>query len=596
MNLSSMNITNFKKQISSEIYLRGKDYYENGNVTDLNNLDNGHWIAEVEGNYDDYNVDINLDDHGNVKNYSCDCPYEGIICKHVVAVLLEIEENIDMLKLVSFDNPDTLMEKLHENVKASKSMNKPNETIPEWQTILNDVSDNELRDFVLNYAKHNQEFQNELVIVLSKAQKEINTEKYQKIIAHNFNKMSDRYGYIEYGDVDSAMETVDGLLEKAEDYLSEKYLHEAFSIVSAISIECINAIQIMDDSSGQCGGAIGISFDYVNRILENCTDERLNNEIFDWLYVQMQNCDYANYGCSDELETIFFDWSNNPSRLEKAYLFIDQKIKIDDKEKNWRNDYQLLKFLKYKIELLSKEGKKDEVEKIINENLHLSDFRQIKINEALAQNDYKSAIEHINKGILQAEKENHPGTSNNFKTQLLKIYTQQNDIKNIRKMAKELYFDGRYPIEYYRIFKNTFLPNEWENEREKIIFHFTSKQKNYNWGYNFQSNLADVYIEEQMWIQLLNEVKQANQINITEQYSIYLKNNYSNELMILYNNNILKYAENTGRNLYANIVHFLKNMAKLEGGKQEAKDLMHKLLEMYRNRPAMKDEFRSLNW
>jgi len=478
----------------------------------------------------------------------------------------------------------------------NNNFNNPNEAIPEWETILSEISENELRNFVLNYAKHNPDFQNELVIDLSKAQKVINTEKYQKIIAHNFNKMSDRYGYIEYRDVDSAMETVDGLFEKAEDYLSENNLHEVFSIVSAIAIECIKGIQIMDDSNGQCGGAIWISFDFIDRILRNCTDEHLSDEIFDWLYEQIQNCDYSNYGCSDVLETIFFDWANNTPRLEKAYLFIDQQIKVFEKEKNWSNESRLVDFLKYKSNLLAKNGKKEEAEQIINDNLHFNNFRNIKIVDALAENDYKSAIEHLNQGILQAEKDNNSWTSIKYKTQLLSIYIKQKDKKNIRKFSKDLYFEGRYSIEIYRIYKNTFSPIEWENELDKIISHFTKQQKNFKWGYSFQSNLADVFIEEHMWKPLLDSVIKADKISITENYAKYLQNDYSEELLILYKNNILKYAENTGREIYTHIVSFLKNMAKLDGGKQEAKDLMQKLLEMYRNRPAMKDEFSKLGW
>ncbi|HPS72444.1 MAG TPA: SWIM zinc finger family protein [Bacteroidales bacterium] len=569
-----MNIKNFKKEISSEIYYRGEDYYKNGNISDIQKIGKNRWIAEVEGNYGDYNVEINLDDLGNIKNYTCNCPYDGDICKHVVAVLFSIQKDAD----------------------SPTSVHKPQKTIEEWEIILNEISDQELRDFVFHYANHNIEFQDELVISLSKAQKKINTEKYRQIISHTFNIMSNRYGFIEYRDVDAAMIPIDGLLEKAEDYLSENHLHEAFSIASAVAIECLNTIQNMDDSNGSCGGAICMSFDLVDKILEKCNDEKLSNDIFTWLHEQVNNKEYNNYGCGEMLESTFFEWSNNPSRLEKAYHFIDQQIIILENEKKWNNNYRLTELLKYKSKLLIKNGKKEEADHIIDNNLHLDDFRKIKIDEALAQNDYKSAIQHLHQGILQAEKDNYQGIVYRYQTQLLKIYTQQNDQKNIRKIAKDLYFNHHYSTDDYRTYKNTFSSDEWLDEREKIISHFTTKQKNYKWGYFFNSNLADVYIEEQMWKPLLDDVIKADRIETTERYRKYLQNNYSQELLSLYNNNILKYAENTGREIYTNIVSYLKNMAKLEGGLKEAKELMQKLLDMYRNRPAMKDEFRSLNW
>ena len=569
-----MNIKNFKKEISSEIYYRGEDYYKNGNVSDIQKIGKNRWIAEVEGNYGDYNVEINLDDLGNIKNYTCNCPYDGDICKHVVAVLLSIQKDAE----------------------SPISVHKPQKTIEEWEIILNEISDQELRDFVFHYANHNIEFQDELVISLSKAQKKINTEKYRQIISHTFNIMSNRYGFIEYRDVDAAMIPVDGLLEKAEDYLSENHLHEAFSIASAVAIECLNAIQNMDDSNGSCGGAICMSFDLVDKILEKCNDEKLSNDIFAWLHEQVNNKDYNNYGCGEMLESTFFEWSNNPSRLEKACHFIDQQIIILENEKKWNNNYRLTELLKYKRKLLTRNGKKEEADYIIENNLHLDDFRKIKIEEALDQNDYKTAIQHLHQGILQAEKDNYQGIVYRYQTQLLKIYTQQNDQKNIRKIAKDLYFNHHYSTDDYRTYKNTFSSDEWLDEREKIISHFTTKQKNYKWGYFFNSNLADVYIEEQMWKPLMDDVIKSDTIEITERYRKYLEKDFSQELLILYYNNILKYSEKTGREIYANIVGYLKNMAKLEGGLKEAKELMQKLLDMYRNRPAMKDEFKSLNW
>jgi hypothetical protein len=591
-----MNISNFIKQVPSDIYHRGKDYYENGNVSDLQNLDNGRWIAEVEGNYDDYNVEITLDDQGNIKDFECDCPYEGDICKHVVAVLLEINDQLDMQEIEDFDNSKTTSEIGLKETDPSQTSVKTDETIPEWQVILRDISEQELREYIINYANHSVEFQDELVINFSKAQKKINTEKYRQIISHTFDIMSDRFGFIEFRDVDAAMVPVESLLEKADDYLSENHLHEAFSIVSAVAIECLNTVQNMDDSNGSCGGAISISFSLVDKILENCSDTQLSDDIFDWLSEQVNNEDYYNYGCGEVLESTFLEWANNPSRLDKAYRFIDQKIKILENEKKLYNNYRLTELLKYKQNLLTKNGEKEKAEQIINDYLYLNDFRQLKIDEALAKNDYKNAIEHIYQGIQQAEKENHPGTMYRYKTQLFKIYTKQNDQKNIRKIAKELYFDGRHSLENYLIYKNTFSTEEWENERDKIISSFTKQQKNYTWGYLFNSDLAEIYIEEQMWKPLLDEVIKADRIDITDSYRQYLQNQYSQELLILYYNNILKYSENTGREIYAHIVSYLKNMAKLDGGLKEAKELMLKLLEMYRNRPAMKDEFRLLNW
>ena len=69
-----MNLTNFENQISSEIFDRGCDYFENGYVGNLQQLSSEKWEAEIEGNYGDYIIEIDLDNNGNIEDYSCNCP------------------------------------------------------------------------------------------------------------------------------------------------------------------------------------------------------------------------------------------------------------------------------------------------------------------------------------------------------------------------------------------------------------------------------------------------------------------------------------------------------------------------------------------
>lgn len=569
-----MDINDFSKSIPSRIYERGEKYYENGYVSNIQNLGDGKWSADVEGNYDDYSVEIEFDNNKIIKSWQCNCPYEGAICKHVVAVLLTIKDEVASVNITK-------------NGKQKQ---------PEWMDIVNNTSEKELRDFVFEYAQKHRDFQDALIIHLAKTTKEIHIEKYQNIIAHIFDEASDGSGFIFYRDAYAAMRPVYDLLEKADDYLTIGSFCEAFSIAAAVVPECIQAIQNMDDSNGECGGAIYDAFNVVDKILHDCNDSQLSETIFNWIHKQINNRDYDDYGCGDQLEPIFFHWANTPERQKLAHDFIENQIHKSENDDSWSAQYKLTKYLKYKTELLVKEGNKDKAESLINSHLHLSEFRKMKIEQALDQNDFQSAIKHLQAGIKQAGKDSHQGIVHQFKDQLLDIYKQQKNQKNIRKISKELFYENRNSIDYYRIYKGTFPSEDWEKEREILIRSVLKKQTKSLLGYRFQTDLASIYIEEKMWDRLFENVKQANRIEITEQYSIYLKNDYPEELIIMYRNGILKHARNTGRNIYVDIIGYLKNMAKLNGGKVEAKQLMIELLETYKNRPAMKDEFRKLNW
>ncbi|MBU0488943.1 MAG: SWIM zinc finger family protein [Bacteroidetes bacterium] len=567
-----MNLNDFKSLIPPAIFERGNDYFTNGNITDLQQLRSGEWIASVEGNYDDYSVVVNLDKNNNIDNYQCNCPFDRAICKHVTAVLLAIKKE-----------------------QAAPTPSKRNNP-PEWECVIMNTPEKELRDFLLNFAKKDRDFQHDLVVHLSASSKKINPEKYKAIVSRIFNEAGGRNGFIDYRNMFSTMRKINDLLSRAQEHISKGNLHEAFSIVSAVAPECIIAIEDMDDSNGECGGAINDSFDISSEILCACKDVELSNTIFDWLFVQIQNPAYSDYGCNEALDAVFWDWVNTPTRIAIAYQFIDEQLGRVKTETGWCSRYKATKYLKYKIQLLSSEGRLDEVNKIIEDNLHLNEFREMRIDEALSRNDIDGAIQHIHEGIAQAKNDNHPGIVHQLKNKLLDLYKSQNDSKNTRLLSKELFLENKNSITYYKVYKGTFSDDEWVGSCAEMIDELQKTAKGNYWGTKFQSELAAIYIEESMWNKLFGMVKQANNIELVERYSKYLVPHFSDELVILYRDAVFQYAGNTGRNIYISLVRYLKNMAELPGGKSVAKNLMLEILEKYKSRPAMKDEFKQLGW
>ena len=74
----------------THILERGKIYYYEGAVTQLEKTDDGY-SAIVEGS-EDYEVEI-VTDGQRIMDMFCSCPYaaEGNYCKHMAAVLYQIE-------------------------------------------------------------------------------------------------------------------------------------------------------------------------------------------------------------------------------------------------------------------------------------------------------------------------------------------------------------------------------------------------------------------------------------------------------------------------------------------------------------------------
>lgn len=168
-----MNISNFKEQVPLVMLARGLNYFKNGIVASITQVSDGRWLAQLSGNYGDYDVDIEMDENGDISDYFCNCPYDGAICKHVVAVLFSIEK---------------------EQGKGETNTAKKDS----WQELLKNADEEALRDFVFEFAARNKDFRHEFVIQFSQPSlEENNTAYYQNLVSLVVEKYSHR-GYLDY--------------------------------------------------------------------------------------------------------------------------------------------------------------------------------------------------------------------------------------------------------------------------------------------------------------------------------------------------------------------------------------------------------------
>jgi superfamily II DNA or RNA helicase len=88
----AFTIHNFERHVNSTILGRGQKYFKQGYVSNLEREDDT-WVAQVDGSYDEYDVEVTI--HNEVvTDWECSCPYDGEICKHVVATLYEIRKEL----------------------------------------------------------------------------------------------------------------------------------------------------------------------------------------------------------------------------------------------------------------------------------------------------------------------------------------------------------------------------------------------------------------------------------------------------------------------------------------------------------------------
>jgi len=82
---------------SQIIFKRGENIFKTGNYYPENiDFDTQSFSYFVDGNYGDY--DVNVDLAKDTVEHSCTCPYPGEGCKHTVAICLDILDQLDRHK------------------------------------------------------------------------------------------------------------------------------------------------------------------------------------------------------------------------------------------------------------------------------------------------------------------------------------------------------------------------------------------------------------------------------------------------------------------------------------------------------------------
>ncbi len=566
------SLQNFEKQVSNPVLKRGKEYFESGAVTDLKEARAGLWQAEVEGT-DVYEVEIQLTNN-SIKSYSCNCPFDGEICKHVTAVLFAIREE----KIMEIETPKPLS----------------------FDNLLAKVTHKEYKEFVKSYASKNKDFKSAFELAFANKDENVDLgKKYLTALKRIIKKNSDR-GFVGYHDARGLVGDIGTLLADVENLLEKQHFRDAFAISSAMLKEIMNVIQYCDDSDGLIGDTVSEIILLINTVAKNAP-RPLQEAVFEFLMKELKDNEYFEYGdFGYELFGIFEYLGFNLSKSSEFINYVDILLlqftagPYDDFKRNF--------FTTRKIEFLRLSGNSAEVEKLILQNLEIVEVRQGEVNRYIDKRDYTVAKKLINDGIALALKKGHSGTASNWQTELLRIAVLENNISEIRIYTKHFAFDSGFSVAYYSQWKATFTKNEWpaiiEEHIAATVIKITAANevnKGKSWytdNLSLLTVLGPIYIKEGFWDRLLDLVKKETGLDVILHYNTYLSKHYPTEMLALLLPAFELEADRaSSRSHYAYLVAKMKKLIKeMPQFKDGVIAVSEKLKSKYARRPAMVDE------
>jgi len=556
--------------VSPTIADRGTDYYQRGLVTSLEETAKNHWLARVQGTVM-YTVEITFSNDA-VKSWSCDCPYDyGPVCKHVAAVMIALEYQ-DSGKQES----------------SSTQSRQPRQSLEmTFHTLLGETSPDKIIDFLRDYARFHPEIMQEFVARYATPSSQDAWREYVLLIREAARAGADRHGFIDYSSSFRVMQPIHTLVEHAYEMLESKDYQGAWYIARAIIQEVPKLIQRMDDSSGDAGLVTDNALDIIQEIGTATEDANLHDIIFKYLVKNYSRERYTDFGFDETILTVVIDIIRTSNQAEQVKRLLEKRlveVKKDKEDFSYR--YNLQRSLEQQIHFLQQTGKDSEANQIIDENLHIDAFRELRIQQAIDQKEFDRAKSLVQDGIEQSERaKNQYSFTHDWTLWLFRIAQAERDTENIRKYGMQIFLHNGCDFTYYGIFKSTYSTDEWKQELDKLLEHFRGMK--YSPGYV----LAEIFVREDMWEDLLEHLKQEPDLSRLKNYSKYLEDDYPNAILELYGDALRDYADKyTGRKYYREIVRNLKKMRSISGGKKFVESLVDEFRETYPRRPAMMEE------
>lgn len=580
-----ITIFNFENYILPKILERGEDYYASDAVSELKEYPSGEWHATVSGT-DDYEVTISLSGD-EIISWECDCPYDGSICKHVVATLMAIRHN---------RNEGNTSQYLHDNTPQAVVLEKATAEIfhdSEVEQILSFAEPCQLSDFVLEYASSHIDFKEALMQrFLPERQDEKLSAEYEQEIEACFESSS-AYGRSScYGryyepeiDWDEVYGKLNGYLAKATLLFQHKALNEA----AVITLQILHSVGsnyldggLMDMYEGDVGYICEAAGELLLEVVQHPdASQALKSGALDKVN-KIANleayCGYDLYDVDELVQQITLCVQTK----EEALLSLDRLI-IERQD-----HYELYKLVLRKVQLLQDLDRKDEAEATLAQFLYLPEIRRQEVEKLLKEKCYPKAIELLNKGVSIAEKNGDCVTLYEWRKQLLSIYEEMRNVPEIIKTCRLLFIGERGELIYYHKLKSLIPAKSWKEYLAQLMGETAFSLY---WG--DRNNKADIFVEEEDFDSLFSLLSavEYHRMDALMHYAPSLNATHAPQVLALFADDLRVYAENNlGRNHYTYIAKVLRVMQKLDGGRAAVKQLIGEFRILYKRRPAMMQE------
>jgi len=550
-----MNAEKLNQSLSEIIYCadekvlaRGRDYYASGQIKGVILAPDGIFNAEVNGSEGElYHVFITIENDA-VVDFGCDCPYDwGDVCKHIVAVCLAIQNG---------------------NYKKTRKSSAKNDL--NTRALLNNVTSEQLKEFVIAHAERDLQFKNELQLAFGKPDiGQIMAEIKERV--RDVMRGRTQYGSIESGDCRAICAAFDKILEQAQARLAQGHAGVAFSIAMHILLKSAHVAAITD-SPGTAEDICHAALEVIEQCCARATDEADKKLIFDTCVKEAKN---------KAFEEGWSGWYYDVVRSAARFVTKKNAAKLSGALNDFsrRQTRESAGETLARLEITRYLDGEEAYEAAIQANLHVPEVRRLAMRHAIEKKDYTCAIALCEEFIAQDENRQYHWLRDWYEV-LFGIHGMAGDTQAQIALARELLLE-RQEGPWYPVLKDLL-------QSQKL------------WAQEYPSLLAQCAAKLPAWLymRILHEEKEARllldavrmQPDSVFEYGAFLAKQYPAEVQALLLSQIKRQVQGMeGRSGYKKFCANLKLLAEA-GGKEQALAMITEYRAKYPRRTALLEE------
>ncbi len=557
-----INLSTFEQQIDETILERGLKYFESGAVGDVEQISHGEFEAEVEGS-ETYTVRIVVKGD-RIAEHECDCPYDGPVCKHVVAVLFRLQQE------------DLGLEAKRKKGKAATAKKKPATVMERVATVVDGMAHEELKDFILTRCGQDAALRRLFMDAYEERNGSTTHAGYAKRIRATINANGGRgraNGWYAAKPVSQALRP---LLDKLAGFMADGAHAQALPLATALLNELNEALNHIDDSSGYLGGDLEGANSALRIISESPADEGVRKELLVFAIASVKDGRYAGWDWHSGMMGIAARLVRTEEEAAPVFALLG---------KDQTSSFATAAAAKSQMELIRRLRGDTAADEFMNARLDVSDIREQAIEQALEQKRLDRAWQLATEGY-EKDRMKLPGLAARWAQAQIRIAGLRKDKSEVARIAR------RQVMEYNDVRKNLGILEEavgeqsWPKEREDLLQELIKIP-----GWRERETAAYMLAQVERWKELLDLCRNTENRSLFSQHADALGKYFPKEVAAMH---LAKADEvlsgwNPSRRMYMEACELLKRVLLMDLPELvEAKAAEWR--KAYANRPALMEE------